>query len=310
MPDGSTKVVYAALLGNGLVAATKFIAAAISGSAAMLTEAFHSSADTINQCLLLIGNKRSHGRPDATHAFGYGMEIYFWTFIVAVFVLIAGGGASLWKGVHQLREPEPIEAPILSLTVLALSAMFEGWSFRVAYREYRRVAERHTMPHLELGLWRFIQWSKDPNLYESLLEDLAALIGLGIAALGVIGSAYLHRPQADGLASCAIGVLLMVDALMILMATRSLVAGEAVGPPLLKDIREAIDTQPSRFGLREDGTLHLGPKTILVRLRVDPPPDTPSRELQRGMTEAANRVKAVDRRIRYIVFRFKDQQDQ
>lgn len=302
--DGSTKVVYAALIGNGLVAATKFGAAGMSGSSAMLTEAFHSSADTINQCLLLLGNKRSHHKPDATHAFGYGMEIYFWTFVVAVLVLVAGGGASLWKGVQHLRHPQSIESAPLSLVVLALSALFEGSSFLVAYREYRRIVVRHTIPHMKIGLFRFIDWSKDPNLYESLLEDLGALVGLGIAALGVCGSVYLHLLWADGLASCAIGVLLIVDALLILIATRSLIAGEAAALPLLKDIREAIGAGSPGFEIAEAGTLHLGPKTILVRLRVDPTPTTTLPEFQHGLEDAERRVKAVDKRIQYVVFLF------
>jgi cation diffusion facilitator family transporter len=304
MADGSTKVVYAALLGNGVVAATKFGAAALSGSSAMLTEALHSSADTINQCLLLFGNKRSRAKADATHAFGYGMEIYFWTFVVAVLVLIAGGGASLWKGVQHLRHPQQIESAAVSLIVLALSAIFEGASFLVAYREYKRIAMRHTIPNLHIGLWRFIDWSKDPNLYESLLEDLGALVGVAIAALGICSSVYLHLAWADGLASCAIGVLLIVDALLILMATRSLIAGEAAALPLLKDIREAVRAGSPGFDIAEAGTLHLGPRTILVCLKVNPTPNTSVAALQNGLDDAERRVRAVDRRIQYVLFRF------
>jgi cation diffusion facilitator family transporter len=309
MPDDSTKVVYAALVGNALVAITKFVAAQWSGSTAMLTEAIHSSADTINQCLLLIGNRRSRAQADATHAFGYGMEIYFWTFIVAVLVLIAGGGVSLWQGIRHLRHPHPIESALVSLTVLALSAIFEGLSFLVGYREYRRITVIHTLPHVEVGLWKFIEWSKDPNLYESLLEDLAALVGIGIAALGICGSIYLQLPWADGIASCAIGVLLIGDALVILIATRSLTAGEVVAPPLLKDIRAAIQTVSASIGVAEDGTIHLGPKTILVRLRIVPAPDMHVHELQAGLSAAIETVKAVDHRIRYVVFRFAEQRE-
>lgn len=128
MPDASTKVVYAALTGNVLVALSKFGAAFLSGSSAMLTEAIHSAADTVNQVLLLVGTWRSRARPSARHAFGHGMEIYFWTFVIAVIVLLAGGVASIWQGVMQVAAPHPIESPLISLGVLALSALFEGSS--------------------------------------------------------------------------------------------------------------------------------------------------------------------------------------
>lgn len=169
MADRSTKVVYAALLGNVLVAVTKFIAATLSGSSAMLTEAIHSSADTANQILLLLGNSRSRAKLDPTHPFGYGMEIYFWTFVVAVLVLLAGGGASLWEGIHHLIAPKPIVSAGLSLGVLAVSSAIEGFSLLVGYREYKRVSRTHTIPNEHVGLWKFIKQSKDPNLYESLL---------------------------------------------------------------------------------------------------------------------------------------------
>jgi cation diffusion facilitator family transporter len=304
MAEGSRRVVIAALIGNGLVAITKFTAAALSSSSAMFTEAIHSSADTINQVLLLLGDTRSRTKADSTHAFGYGMEIYFWTFIVAVLVLLAGGGASLWEGVRELRHPEPIRSVGLTFVVLVLSAIFEGSSFLVGYREYRRVASVHRLPELEPSLWRFIEWSKDPNLYEALLEDLAALIGLAIAAAGVAASAFLGMLWADGAASCLIGVLLIGDALVILMATRSLIAGEAAAPPLQKDIRLALQAAPSTVDVIDESTLHLGPRTILVFVTVRQPAPTTSTALTQALEEITRTVKGVDRRIRHVFFRF------
>jgi cation diffusion facilitator family transporter len=304
LTDGSTRVVIAALIGNALVALTKFTAAALSGSSAMFTEAIHSSADTTNQLLLLLGNKRSRASADSSHAFGYGMEIYFWTFIVAVLVLLAGGGVSLWRGVMELRHPQPIESIAVSLGVLALSALFEGYSFLIGYREYRRIITVHTLPNLEPSLWRFIEWSKDPNLYESLLEDLAALVGLAIAAVGVGASGFFGLLWADGVASCLIGLLLIADAIVILMATRSLIAGEAASLPLQKDIRLALQKAPPALAVLDDATLHLGPRTILVFLTVTSAADTPSAALKHALSELTGLVKAVDRRIREVFFRF------
>ena len=178
------------------VALSKFGAALLSGLSAMFTEAIHSAADTVNQVLLLVGTRRSKARANAGHAFGYGMEIYFWTFVVAVIVLLPGGVASIWQGVLHIASQESIESPFVSLGVLALAAVFEGSSLTVAYREYKRQVRGRTYRRRPVGVWRFIKLSKDPNLYESLLEDAAALVGIGFAAIGVAASAWLPRSAA------------------------------------------------------------------------------------------------------------------
>ena len=298
MTDGSTRVVYAALTGNILVAIAKFAAAAVSGSSAMLTEGIHSCADTVNQILLLIGTRRSRARADASHAFGYGLEIYFWAFVVAVLVLIVGGAASIYEGMRELRDTKPLEAPGLSLAVLALSMVFEGASFTVGYREYKRVVRGR-----KVGLWRFIVLSKDPNLYESLLEDMAALIGLAIAAAGVAGSAYFGLLWADGAASIAIGLLLIADSAVIASATRSLIAGETASPILLAQI-ETLKHDESLLEILKVLTLQLGPKIILVAITVRLDPDKSVREASRQLENVTDRIKALDRRITYVLFRF------
>ena len=188
MADGSTKVVYAALAGNVAVAAAKFGAYAVSGSSALLTESIHSLVDSADQVLLLVGQARGKRPPDAAHPLGHGMETYFWTFIVAVMVLLAGGAASLYEGVRHIMKPEPIASPAISFGVLALAAVFEGSSLAVGFREYKRVVRGRNLP-----LWDFILLSKDPSLYASLLEDSAALIGLAIAALGVLAATVFRH---------------------------------------------------------------------------------------------------------------------
>ncbi len=303
MAEESTTVVYAALVGNLLVAASKFGAALLSGSSAMLTEAIHSTADTANQLLLLIGNRRSKRHKDASHAFGYGMEVYFWTFVVAVIVLLAGGVASVWEGARQLASPEPIKAPGISLGVLALSAVFEGASFAVGYRAYKRRVGGRTVLGRPVGMWRFIKLSKDPNLYESLLEDSAALIGIGLAAAGVIASAYLGILWADGLASIAIGVLLVACSWVIAEATRSLMAGETAAAPVLEDIQEVLQGFASRLTASEVKTLHLGPQRILVALTLEMSKSLAASE--RDLGELSAQIQSVDGRITYIYFRFR-----
>src|SRR5262245_57103903 len=176
MSDGSKRVVYAALGGNIAIAFAKFGGYAISGSSAMLTEAIHSFVDSTDQVLLLIGQSRSHTPRDPSHPLGYGIETYFWSFIVAVMVLIAGGVASLYQGVHRLMVPEPVTSPVVNLVVLAIAAVFEGTTFAIGFREYKRVVRGGNTP-----LWTFIKVSKDPSLYATLLEDASALIGIGLA---------------------------------------------------------------------------------------------------------------------------------
>jgi cation diffusion facilitator family transporter len=303
MADRSTKVVYAALAGNVLVALSKFVAAALSGSSAMLTEGIHSSADTLNQVLLLIGTRRSHARPDTSHAFGYGMEVYFWAFVVAVMVLFVGAAASFYEGVAELRNVRPISAPGVSLAVLALSMLFEGASFSVGYREYKRIVRGRKVDGQHVGLWRFIAISKDPNLYESLLEDMTALIGIAIAATGVVASAYFGVLWADGAASVAIGVLLMADAAVIAAATRSLIAGEAAAPPILAQI-EALRSESTSLHIPEVRTLQLGPRTILVAVTVSVTPGQSVPAVGREIDEFSERIKALDRRISDVLFRF------
>ena len=247
MADGSTRVVYVALAGNTLVAVTKFIAAVISGSSSMLTEAIHSTTDTANQLLLIVGDRRSRARADAGHDFGYGMEIYYWTFAVAIMILVAGGVLSLYTGWVRFHSPKPIARVPLSLIVLGLCAIFEGVSFMFAYREYRRVAGRHVIPGFPVGLGTFIRLSKDPNLFEPLLEDGAALVGLAIAAAGVIVT-HLGIVWADGAASMAIGALLIVVAFAILIATKGLMGGEAVAQRHRQGNRGMLRQYPSARG--------------------------------------------------------------
>jgi cation diffusion facilitator family transporter len=307
MADGSTKVVYAALIGNVLVAVSKFAAAAISGSSAMLTEAIHSTADCTNQLLLLIGVRRGRLPADPSHPFGYGMEIYFWTFVVAVLVLLAGGAVSIVQGIREFASPHPIQSPLVNFVVLALSALFEGYSFSVGYRSYRSLVARHRVPGLTPNLFRFIAWSKDPSLYESLLEDGTALAGIAVAAVGIAASALLGYLRADGIASIVIGLLLVANSLAILVATRGLIAGEAAAPTLLYDLEQALKGQQWSRRIKNIDTLHLGPNCVLIAVVLEP--GEPSALDPALSFEIADRLKAVDERIIEVLFRFSERKN-
>ena len=300
MADGSSKVVYAALGGNLLVAVSKFTAASVSGSSAMLTEAIHSTSDCTNQILLLVGARRGRLPPDPSHPFGYGMEIYFWTFVVAVLVLLAGGAYSIYRGVSGFATPHPIVSPQLSLLVLFASAVFEGASFSVGYREYKALDSRHRPPGQSAGLIQFIKLSKDPSLYESLLEDGAALVGIAVAAAGIIGSACFGLLRADGAASVLIGMILVANGIAILIATRSLIAGEAVAPTVLHALWASVRGQQWSDRISALDTLHLGPSCVLVAVTLLPGPD----DYEELGDEIERRLKATDPRILEVLFRF------
>jgi divalent metal cation (Fe/Co/Zn/Cd) transporter len=231
------------------------------------------------------------------------MEIYFWTFVVAVMVLLAGGVASIYEGVRQLASPEPIKLPGFSFGVLFLSALFEGSSFAIGYRAYRSRVHGSEQKG-RIGMWRFIRLSKDPNLYETLLEDAAALIGIGLATLGVGASVYLNALWADGAASIAIGLLLIGNSLVIAEATRSLIAGETVVPPLLEDIRRELQARSHRLTVSEIKTLHLGPRTILVALTIAMHRSNAAADVRRELRDITDRVRSVDERIAFVYFRF------
>ena len=260
----STTVVYAALAGNLAIAATKFVAFALTGSSAMLTEAIHSSVDTGNQGLLLLGLARAKKPPSDTHPFGYGMEVYFWAFVVALLIFALGGAFSIYEGVLKIRQPEPIARAWINFLVIGLAALFEGASFLVAWRQFKVV--RKDTPFL-----RAIRRSKDPSIFAVLLEDGAALAGLAIAALGVAGSAVFGVAWADGAASVAIGVLLIAVAIFLASETRSLLTGESASPAIVEAVREMLAADARIDTVAEVLSMHLGPQEILLGVTLDFP---------------------------------------
>ncbi|MCU1383325.1 MAG: hypothetical protein JWL71_2022 [Acidobacteria bacterium] len=296
--DGSARVVYAALAGNVAIAVAKFVAWGVSGSSAMFTEGVHSLVDSADQLLLLVGQSRARRPADAGHPLGHGMESYFWSFIVAVMVLLLGGGVSLYQGVQHIVSPEPIQSPATSFTVLAIAAVFEGSTLAIAFREFKRVVRGRDVP-----LWTFIHVSKDPSLYASLLEDSAALAGIAIAAFGVLGSAVFHIRWADGAASIAIGGLLTAVAFVLANETRSLIAGEAVAPPVMADIKRLLHNDARIDNVVDIATLHLGPKSVLVALTLDFRSDMTLADLREAIRDLTRALKQTDDRIAYVYVR-------
>ena len=263
----------------------------------MLTEAIHSAVDTGDQLLLLVGQARSRRQADETHPFGYGMEVYFWSFIVALMIFLVGGAFSIWEGVEKILKPSQIGRPWINLVVLACSAAFEAASFRVAFREYQRIVRGRTERGRQVRLFRFLVISKDPNLYTTLLEDGAALTGLSLAALGVVGAGWLGIAWMDGAASVAIGLLLVAVALFMANETRSLIAGEAAAPPIVELARAALDGDPRIARIAEVASLQLGPQTILLAVTLQFREGLSGEDMASATADLIARGRASDPRI-------------
>ena len=259
---GSKKVIYAALAGNGLIAITKFGAAAITGSSAMLSEAVHSVVDTGNQVLLLYGMKRAARPADKMHPFGYSMELYFWTFIVAIMIFAVGAGISIYQGVSKLLVPHEITNPTINYVVLAIAMVFEAGAWWIAYKEFNRSKGR-------LGFIQAVRESKDPTVFTVLFEDSAAMLGLVVAFIGIALTDLLGIPALDGVASIVIGLILGVTATLLAYESKGLLIGESANAELLSQIERVAEEKAGIDRVNELLTMHLGPDDILINLSLE-----------------------------------------
>ena len=260
--SGSKLVVYAALGGNLAIAVTKFVAAAISGSSAMLSEGVHSLVDTINEGLLLYGMARADKAPDRSHPFGYGRELYFWAFIVALLVFALGAGVSVYEGIQHLLHPEPMQRPLVNYIVLFASMLFEGTSWAIALRDFR--AHKG-----ELGYFQAFRRSKDPTTFTVLFEDSAALLGLLIALAGIAAAQWLSMPRMDGVASIAIGIVLAISSLLLARETKGLLIGESAHPQVRDAILRIAGADPDVRSANGVLTVQMGPDEVVAALSAE-----------------------------------------
>jgi cation diffusion facilitator family transporter len=293
---GSRAVILAALAGNCAIAMTKFAAALWTGSSAMLSEAIHSAVDTGNQGLLLLGLRRAARPPTARHPFGHGMELYFWAFVVALLIFALGGAFSIYEGWRKIAAPHPVEGAWINFAVLGAAVVFEGLSFRVAWREFRRA-------HLGEPFWTAIRRSKDPGVFAVLLEDSAALAGLLIALVGLGLAEWLDLPVLDGVASIGIGLLLVATAIFLANETRSLLTGEAASPRLVEAIRAMLLADPRVAAVHELLSMHLGPAEVLVAVTIDLHDDLPGGAVEQAAAELTRRVEAAHPEVTRIFLR-------
>ncbi|MEB2322936.1 MAG: cation diffusion facilitator family transporter [Sorangiineae bacterium] len=281
----SRKVVLAALSGNAAIATAKFVAAFLSGSAAMLAEAVHSLADTANQLMLLIGMGMSRQRDPERYPLGRDAESYFWAFIVALMLFFVGGVYAIVEGAHKLLHPDTPGSPIAPLIVLGLSIVFEGASFSVAFREFQRSRGTKSVGEALFG-------GKDPTIPIVLLEDTAAITGLVVAFIAIGVSAVTGSTFADGVGSVIIGALLCAVGVALGRDTRSLLIGESATLAARARARELSTATPGVEEVTQLLSLHLGPTSVLLALKVRFRAGASLAEIERITDDLEARVRA------------------
>jgi cation diffusion facilitator family transporter len=284
MASESKTAILAAIVGNLAIATTKFIAAGFTGSSAMLSEGIHSLVDTGNGGLLLLGVRKSKKPPDATHPFGHGKELYFWSLIVAILVFALGGGMSVYEGVTHLAHPYHSPDPTWNYVVLGFAIVFESVSFYLALKAFRKEMGNQ-------GVWQTVHASKDPTTFTILFEDTAALLGLLVALVGIFLGHQLNNPYLDGVASITIGLILGVVAGFLAYESKGLLIGEGVNQQTLDSIRAIAQADAAVVKVRKALTMHFGPQDVLLTLDI---------QFQKELTasEIAAAVDHLEKKIR------------
>ncbi|OAL88388.1 cation diffusion facilitator family transporter [Acinetobacter terrae] len=286
MSDSNKVVVYAALLGNLAIALVKFVAAYITNSSAMLSEAVHSVVDTLNEILLLYGMKKSQRSGDVKHPFGYGRELYFWAFIVALMVFALGAVVSIYQGIQHVRHPEEMLNPTLNYIVLSIAILCEGVSWFVALKAFRKTKG-------EQGYFEAFRRSKDPTTFTVLFEDTAALCGLFIALIGIYLAHTLNIPELDGVASILIGIVLAVSAILLGRETKGLLLGESAAPELRNNI--LLIAQEDVAVLSANGVLteQMGAHQVLASLSLEFEDNLSSDDIEACVNRIEAKIKQI-----------------
>ena len=281
MSESNKIVVYAALFGNLAIALVKFVASYITNSSAMFSEAIHSVVDTLNEILLLYGMKKSEKPANAKHPFGYGRELYFWAFIVALMVFALGAIVSIYQGIQHILQPEVMQDPLINYIVLGLAILFEGFSWSVALKTFRK--QKGNLGHFEA-----FRHSKDPTTFTVLFEDTAALVGLVIALVGIFLAHQLNIPELDGAASILIGIVLAVSAWFLARETKGLLLGETADPKLREDVLNIAQQDAAVFSANGVLTEQMGAQQVIASLSLEFKDDLTSDEIE----ACVNRIEA------------------
>jgi cation diffusion facilitator family transporter len=295
-------VLYAALAANVGIAVAKFVAAAITGSSSMLTEGVHSLVDSLNQLLLLYGQHRAKRPPDREHPFGYGRELYFWAFVVAILIFGLGAGVSIYEGYLHIIEPEPLSDPLVNYVVLGVAFLMEGTSWVIAMREFAETKG-------DASWWKAIRESKDPSGFIVLFEDSAALAGLIVAAIGVWASHQWGDPRLDGYASIAIGVILAMVATLLARESKGLLIGERANEGLIHEVRTMLEQEACITAVNHVRTIHTAPEKVFVAISADFADTLPMGEAESLVERIEARLKAALPQLTSIYIRPEKQED-
>ncbi|MFW2077750.1 cation diffusion facilitator family transporter [Acinetobacter sp. ULE_I010] len=286
MSDSNKNVVYAALFGNLAIACAKFVAAYITNSSAMLSEAVHSVVDTLNEILLLYGLKKSQQPANYLHPFGYGRELYFWAFIVALLVFALGSVVSIYQGVQHIRHPEEMVSPLVNYVVLIFAILCEGTSWFVALKSFKKTKGK-------MGYFEAFRHSKDPTTFTVLFEDSAALIGLFIALMGIFLAHELNVPVLDGVASVLIGVVLAISALLLARETKGLLLGETADPQLRQNVLNVAQEDFAVYSANGVLTEQIGAHQVIASLSLEFKDHLTTDEIEACVNRIEAKIKSI-----------------
>ncbi|RAK00556.1 cation diffusion facilitator family transporter [Larkinella arboricola] len=290
----STKTaIYTALGANLAIAVTKFIAAGVTGSSAMVSEGIHSLVDTLNEVLLLLGMNRSQKPADEKRPFGYGRELYFWSYVVSVLIFAVGGGVSFYEGITHWQHPNPIENAQWNYIVLGIAIVLDTTSLVTAVKAFN--AQRGSQP-----FWSAVKTSKDPATFVVLFEDASDVIGLVLAFLGVFLGHQLNNPYLDGAASILIGLLLTAVSILLARESRSLLMGEGADPAIVQKTAALTEADPDVMTLLQTLTFQMGPEQIVLIQRVVFQPDLKTEAIAEGITRLRQTLQAAEPTIRQV----------
>ena len=290
----SYKSIYSALIANLFIAVTKFIAGGISNSSAMISEGIHSLVDTVNELLLLFGIKQSIKPPDTERPFGYGRELFFWSFIVSILIFGLGGGISIYQGIIHIVHPEPLGNPFWNYVVLGSSILFEGTSFIIAVKEFNKVRGG-------LSWWQAIKQSKDPSSFVILFEDGAAVLGLFAVIICVFLGHQFNNIYLDGIASLIVGLLLVATSMVLAHESRSLLMGEGIRKTTQQRIISITENDPSGAKMFQIYSIYISPEDVLLILSIKFKISISTQELDKAMDPIRDAIKKEFAVIRYVI---------
>jgi len=293
MASGSTKAVYAALIANSGIAVAKFAGAAYTGSSAMLSEGVHSVVDTGNQALLLFGMKRAKRPADPRHPFGYGREVYFWSFVVAILLFAIGAGVAIYEGIHKIQDPHPVTNAYINYIILSFGIVLELGSWWIAFKEFNKSRNGQ-------GWWQSVRQGKDPVILTVLFEDTGALLGLVVALVGIALGQALDMPVLDGVASVIIGLLLAIASIILAIETKGLLIGESASPEMDDAIRTLVGDTHGVTNVNEVLTMHMGPKDVLLNVSFSFADPLTAEEVEAAVDDMEDRIQQAHPSVKRI----------